>query len=401
MSAAVLERALAAAAPCDGTFALVVPPATSSIREAGGARWFDLQLFAADDEGRTEDATAKRISKARGEGQVAKSAEIPQAVALLLGVLTVTIFLPKLIGHEVAEMKYWFQNLGSMELTHESLRVHFLRIGAHVAAVLWPIALVEILVAVVGNIAQVGWLFTWQPLQPQWTKILPNPQKLVDRLLFGKTVAFNFFKSILKLLFVGWIAGVVLWDNLGVLRASWGMQPVPFVQLVAAISWEITWKVCLFLLAIAAADYLFNLHMWKESLKMKREEVKDEQKQSEGDPMVKQAQRRRMIQAMRRRMMKEVPTADVVITNPTHYAIAIKYDQSTMTAPSCVAKGEGHLALKIRQIAEEHGVPTYENKPLAQALYRAVEVGDEIPPEFYQAVAEVLAFVYRQKRAVA
>lgn len=395
---AVVEMQRAVEPVLDTTPALFRP---SAMRAVAGASWFDLQLFAAEDEGRTEDATGKRIAKARGEGQVAKSGEITQVLALLAGVLLVTVTLPRIVGYEAQEMKHWFQHLGSMELTQESLRTHFLHIGIHVFYVLWPIALLEILIAVSSNIAQVGWLFTFEPLQPKFSKILPNPQKLIDRLVFGKTVAFNFGKSFLKVVFIAWIAGYVLYDNLGALRLSWGMAPLPFVRLVGEIAWEITWKVCLFLAVIAAADYLFNRHMWKDSLKMKREEVKDEQKQSEGDPLVKQAQRKRMIQAMRRRMMKEVPTADVVITNPTHFAVAIKYDEATMTAPTCIAKGEGHIALKIRQIAEENGVPTYENKPLAQALYRAVEIGDEVPPEFYQAVAEVLAFVYKQKRRAA
>ncbi len=377
------------------------PRPVSDLRAVAGARWFDLQLFAAEDEGRTEDATGKRISKARGDGQVAKSAELTQAAALFFGILTLTLMLPKFVGHELHLMKFWLQNVGTMELTQESLRTHFLHIYVHVAMAIWPIALVEMIVAIVGNIAQVGWLFTWKPLQPQWTKIFPNPKRLIDRLLIGKTVAFNFAKSVLKILFIGWLAGGILIDSLPSLRMSWNMQPYPFVRLVGEIAWEMTWKICMFLMVIAAADYFFNRHMWKDSLKMKREEVKDEQKQAEGDPQIKQAQRKRMIQSMRRRMMKEVPTADVVITNPTHYAIAIKYDQATMTAPTCVAKGEGHIALKIRQLAEEHGVPTYENKPLAQALYKAVEIGDEVPPEFYTAVAEVLAFVYRQKKMAA
>ena len=178
----------------------------------------------------------------------------------------------------------------------------------------------------------------------------------------------------------------------------WQMQPYVILNLIVSISWELIWKICLFLLLIASADYGFNRYQWKDSLKMKKEEVKDEAKQAEGDPIIKRAQRQKMIQVARRRMMREIPTADVVITNPTHYAIALKYDQSVMTAPRCIGKGEGFIALKIRQIAEEHGVPIVENKPLAQALFRGVEIGEEVPPQFYSAVAEVLAYVYRTNK---
>ncbi len=363
--------------------------------------WFDLQMFAAEDEGRTEDPTGKRIEKARGEGQVAKSAEITMAVSLLVAGMIISLTLPRIVGNEMSYLRYYLENLSTLDLSEETLRIHFLNIGAHVLAVLWPIALAECVVAVGCNVAQVGWLFTWEPLRPKWNKLFPNPMKLVDRLLLGKTAFFNMMKSIAKIVVIGLISYETITEWLPRLLLTWGMTPYDSVELIVVIAWELLWKICLFLLAVAAVDYLFNRYMWKDSLKMKKEEVKDEAKQAEGDPIIKRAQRQKMMQVMRRRMMKEIPTADVVITNPTHYAIALKYDQATMTAPKCVAKGEGFLALKIRSIAEEHGVPCVENKPLAQAMYKTVEIGQEIPAEFYSAVAEVLAYVYRTKKATA
>jgi flagellar biosynthesis protein FlhB len=370
----------------------------SEIRNSRPPHWFDLQLFAAEDEGRTEEATSKRISKARGEGQVAKSQELSQVIGLYVGTLILMLILPRIVGYEMNHMRYILENLSTLNLSRASLQMHFVQIGIHLIAVIWPLALAEIVVSVGTSMAQVGWLFTWQPLQPKWNKIFPDPKKLIDRLLIGKTMAFNLAKSVVKIGVIGWIAWTVLSKHMGAIMGTWGMQPFQSTEFFIAIAYEMVWKICLFLAVVAAADYLFNRHQWQDSLKMKKEEVKDEARQSEGDPMVKQAQRKRMMQMARRRMMKEIPTADVVITNPTHFAVAIKYDQATMTAPRVIAKGEGFIALKIRQIAEQHGIPCVENKPLAQALYKGVEIGSEVPPQFYQAIAEVLAHVYRIRK---
>lgn len=360
--------------------------------------FFDLQLFAAEDEGRTEAPSGKKISKARGEGQVAKSVEITQVLTLFTGVLVLTYVLPRVVGYQIRHMKYFLQNLSTLELSQHTLILHMVEIILHLLAVLWPVLLVEILVSIGSNIAQVGWLFTWEPLKPKWHKIFPDPKKLIDRILIGKTVFFNLAKSILKVGIIGMIAWFTIKDFLPSLLTTWGMQPYGTVELIGEIAFQLVKRICLFLLLIAVCDYFYNRYQWHDSLKMKKEEVKDETKQSEGDPQVKQAQRRKMMMMSRRRMMKEIPTADVIITNPTHYSIAIKYDQGSMAAPKVIAKGEGFLALKIRQIATEHGIPLVENKPLAQALYRGVEVGAEVPPEFFRAVAEVLAHVYRLRK---
>lgn len=362
-------------------------------------RYFaDLQMFAADDEGRTEDPTDRKIQKAREEGQVPKSQEIIHVISLYLGALVAVITLPWFIGYEVGYLRHWFGNLHSFELSQASMQGLSAELIGHILAVLWPMLLVQVFVAIGGNILQVGWVFTWQTLQPKWNKIIPTPSKLFDRLVFGKTVFFNLAKSVMKLVGVVTIAWFVFEAKLPLLLAMWKMEPYTTIDLVVDLAYELTWKICLFLAILSFADYSFNRHQWKESLKMRISEVKDERKQAEGDPEVKRAQRRRMMEVARRRMMKEIPTADVIITNPTHYAVAVKYDAGMMTAPKVVAKGEGFIALRIREIAAEHGVPLYENKPLAQALFRGVEIGSEIPPQFYGAVAEVLAYVYRLKK---
>jgi len=359
---------------------------------------FDLQLFAAEDEGRTEAPSGKKIATARGKGQVAKSAEITTVLTLFAGVLVLTYILPRIVGYQIRHMKYFLENLSTLELSESTLILHLVEIVLHLLAVLWPIMLVEIVVSIGSNVAQVGWLFTWEPLKPQWNKIFPDPKKLIDRMVIGKTMLFNLTKSVLKVGVIGIIAWYTIIDFLPELLATWGMQPYKTVQLIGEVAFELVKKICIFLILIAIGDYFYNRYQHTESLKMKKEEVKDESKQSEGDPLVKQAQRRKMMTMSRRRMMKEIPTADVIITNPTHLSIGIKYDQGSMAAPTVIAKGEGFMALKIRQIATEHGVPIIENKPLAQALYRGVELGSEVPPDLFRAVAEVLAHVYRLRR---
>ncbi|RMH58454.1 MAG: flagellar biosynthesis protein FlhB [Candidatus Hydrogenedentota bacterium] len=367
-------------------------------RAAAGRLYFDLQMFAAEDEGRTEDPTNKKISKAREQGQVAKSQEVNQIVTLFMGCLIGFLVFPRVVMKEVDHLRYFFENLGTLELTDGSLRTLILENILHLLNVIWPVILVQVIVAIGINVLQVGWLFTWNPLKPKLNKIFPQPKKLIDRLVIGKTVLFNLFKSFLKVVGCGFIAYLVLKKNLPQLLTLWKLMPYPVTATILKIAFELLWKISVLLGILALADYAYSRYQWKDSLKMTKQEVKDERRQSEGDPEIKKAQRRRMMEVVRRRMMREIPTADVVITNPTHYAVAIKYDNATMQAPTVVAKGEGFLAIKIRQIAEENGVPVVENKPLAQALYRGVEIGSEIPPQFYQAVAEVLAYVYRMKR---
>lgn len=359
---------------------------------------FDLQLFAAEDEGRTEDPTSKKISKARSEGQVPKSQELVQVINLFLSFLVIFLIFPRIIGYEMRHVTYYLQNLSTLEFSHASIRVLILHNTIHILAIIWPIALVSMIASIGGNIAQVGWLFTLKPMQPKWSKIFPQPQKLVGKFIMGKEVLFNLLKSGAKLVGAITIAWSVISDDLALFGAFWKMTPFTAVETTMGIAFELVWKICLMLLILAALDYWYQRHQWKQNIMMKKEEVKDEHRQSEGDPEVKKAQRRKMMEVARRRMMREIPTADVVITNPTHYSIAVKYDPVVGDAPFIVAKGKGYLALKIRMIAEENGVPLYENKILARALYAEVEVGAAVPREFFRAVAEVLAYVMKQRK---
>lgn len=367
------------------------------------ATWFDLQTFArAEDEGRTEEPTGRKISKARGKGQVAKSPEIGHALSLLVGFLLVWMLSNYILGGQARYMTYVLGRLDSLEISQAALRVRYLEASGIFLAATLPFLVVVSFVYVAAYVAQFGFLFSWEPLRPNLSKLIPNPSALIGKLLpFGRPFYFNFAKSLAKLVVVGWIGWATIADSLAAIGAMALSSPLAAATGTLEIALKIVVKVSIFLLFVSALDYWFQRHEWKEGLKMRKEEVKDERKQSEGDPEVKRVQRRRMVEAAKRRMLKEVPRADVVITNPTHYAVALRYDQATMKAPTVVAKGEGLVALRIRQVAEEAGVPVVENKPLAQALYKSVEVGQEIPPELYQSVAEVLAYVYRQRRAAA
>ena len=358
---------------------------------------FDLQRFAAEDEGRTEDPTSKKIEKAREEGQVAKSIEIPQALTILAALSALYWTFPRILKIFHNYFTHILSNLSEIDVSQGSVGLIITQAVVLLFSVSWPAMVAAVAVAIFGNYLQVGLLFTLKPLKPKWNKIAPTPKKIAERFFPSKMIMFNFAKSVFKVAVMGIIGYMVLRDNFLTLITTSDMGYTNAVMFVAAVAYEFIVKASIFLLIIALFDYLFQRYQWKESIKMKKQEVKDEMKQAEGDPQVKAEIRRRMREVMRRRMMQEVPHADVVITNPTHYAIAVRYDAAVMRAPQVMAKGEGFLALRIIEIARDNDVPTVENRPLAQALYRSCEVGDEVPPELYHAVAEVLAFVYRLK----
>ncbi|MBL4889933.1 MAG: flagellar biosynthesis protein FlhB [Candidatus Lindowbacteria bacterium] len=356
----------------------------------------DLQMFAAEDEGRTEDPTDKRIEKAREEGQVPRSVEINQVIALFLGFLVIMVMLPKFIGYEMVEVTYFLGNLSTLEFSHAATAGLAFKVTTHMFLLTWPIMATQLFVAIFGNVAQVGFMFSWQTIQPKFNKFWPSFSKVIDKLLIGKTMIFNLAKSLLKLIGVIWIAYYVMSDSIPKLLSTWQMGTFNILDLIVKIAYELTWKICLWLIVLAAGDYVYNRYQWKQSIMMKKEEVKDERKQADGDPEVKRAQRKRMMEASRKRMMRELPSADVVITNPTHYAVAIRYDQSKEGSPRVLAKGEGYTAIKIKERASELGIPMYENVKLARELYALVEVGEEIPQDLFGAVAEVLVWLYKQ-----
>ena len=246
--------------------------------------------------------------------------------------------------------------------------------------------------AIVISIVQVGWQVSTKPLEPKLDKF--NPVNGFKR-IFSKDSLFNLLMSILKIVLVFYVAYTCIkGHNLFIL------YEIPLnqaISLIGDIIIDTGLRISLCYLVVGLADYIYQRHRFNEDMKMTKQEVKDEYKNTEGDPQIKGQQRQRMREASQRRMMQDVPKADVVITNPTHIAVAIRYDAEIENAPTVVAKGEDYLAAKIKETAKENGVEIMENKPLARALYATVEVGEQIPPELYQAVAEILALVYSKR----
>lgn len=351
----------------------------------------DLQLFAGE---ATEPATPRRREEARKKGHVPRSHDLVTALLLLA-----LMYLLRWFGRNMLEVMggqtQEFLARPPGEITPATLEVISLRLIWSYLQALWPVFLGALAVSILGNGLQVGMLFQTYSLQPDLNRI--NPLAGARR-IFSKGALVELLKSLLKVLIVGWVAYLTVRQGWKRLLLTSEVALAETLILVGQMTFELGVRVALAFLILGVLDYLYQRWEYEQGLRMTRQEVKDEFKQTEGDPQVRSRIRQRQRQLAMRRMMSQVPTADVVITNPTELAVALRYDAETMAAPVVVAKGADYVARRIRQIAAEHGVVIVENKPLAQALYRTTEVGMAIPVELYQAVAEVLAFVYRLKR---
>ncbi|MBQ9436901.1 MAG: flagellar biosynthesis protein FlhB, partial [Lachnospiraceae bacterium] len=257
--------------------------------------------------------------------------------------------------------------------------------------IMLPIFLIGVFIAFITNFLQFRWMITFKPMKPKFSKL--NPVNGFKR-FFSIQSVIELIKSVAKLLVIFYIAYSYLVERQQVLFLLLDMPVLQVLQLASSMIFELGIRISAVFIIIAAADFLYTRFKWKKDMKMTKQEVKDEMKETEGDPQIKGKQRQRMREASQRRMMQQLPQADVVITNPTHYAVAIQYDADKYEAPMVIAKGEGYIAARIKEVAAEHGIEIVENKPLARVLYANVEIGELVPPELYQAVAEVLAFVY-------
>lgn len=296
--------------------------------------------------------------------------------------------------HVMALFNNLFENWLLMELTTENVMSLFNKVLIELLLILLPTFAITILIGILGNVVQFGFLLTGDPLKMKISKL--NPIKGFKQIFSAKTLV-EFLKSVLKLLIIGVLVYSTIssqWERILVL-ASLPVQQI--FSFTAGMTIQLGIKIGAVLTALALADYFYQRYEHSKSLRMSKQDIKDEYKKSEGDPLIKGKIRERQRRMALQRMMQEVPKADVIITNPTHFAIALKYDATKMEAPRIIAKGMDHVALRIREIAKENGVITMENKPLARALYERAEIGDVIPPDLFQAVAEVLAYVYKLK----
>ena len=365
-----------------------------------GARYrrVRLQLFAKDGPGgeKTETATSKKRQDARKKGQVMKSTEIITAIVLFAAFFTLKIC-GGLIYEKITQFTRLIFNeyiLVSQELTSQLMFKLYIDAGIAFLLSAGPVLAVVTVAAFAANAAQVGFQFSSEPLRFKPDRL--SPVNGFKRLFSVKNL-FNLFKSLVKVLIVGGVAYSYISGKLDALMGLMGADIGTITRDGLAMIFDLAFRICAAILVLAFVDYGWQWWQHEQDLKMTKQEVKEEYKQMEGDPKIKSKIKEKQRQISMRRMMSDVPKADVVITNPTHYAVAVRYDLEVADAPVVLAKGKDYVALRIRKIAEEHGVSIVENKELARALFGGAEVGAKIPVELYHAVAEVLAFVYNLK----
>lgn len=363
---------------------------------------YELQWFAKDGEGgeKTEPATAKKLKDARDEGKVAKSRELNSAFDLIVLFLCLKIFV-SFLGEKFVDMfSYIYENMPDFvkinegTLTVQAFSGLLTSVILKSLIIMLPFMAFGFVVTLLVSIVQVGWKVSTKPMKPELSKM--NPLNGFKR-IFSKDSLFELVKSILKIAIIIYIAYTSIKDNANDLFVMYDLGLNQAVALVGTLIINTGLKISLVYLVVGFADLIYQKHKFNEDMKMTKQEVKDEYKNTEGDPQIKGRQRRKMQEVSQRRMMQDVPKADVVITNPTHFAVALKYEAEVASAPVVLAKGADYVAQKIKDTARENNIEIVENKPLARMLYHNVDVGAEIPPELYQAVAEVLAAVYKAK----
>jgi flagellar biosynthetic protein FlhB len=344
---------------------------------------------------RTEKATPKRRQEARKKGQVAQSREIPSVMILMTALIFFYFAGFWMFGSLSQVISGIYGHLDTLRLNAVlEVNAFSVEVFSKVLMILIPFFVPILIVGIAGNIGQIGFEMHGEPMRLNLSKL--NPIAGLKKLVSLRSLV-ELVKSIMKILLIGGIAYGIVKKETKALPALMQQEVVDILLFISRVAFKIFFFVCLALLILAFLDYVYQRWQYEQSLKMTKQEVKDERRQSEGDPKVKGRIRKVQLELARRRMMEAVPEADVVITNPVHLAVALKFDAAKMVAPTIVAKGSGHIAERIKEIARNHQVPIVENKPLAQALHKMVEIGEFIPVELYRAVAEVLAYVYRLK----
>ena len=357
---------------------------------------YNLQLFAKEgqDGEKTEEPTAKKLEDARKKGQVMRSTEVVTAATLLVFFLMLKVFVG-FIGNRF--ISSFHKTLGSIgDYTSEPFNTNMAR--TIIRSSLWDIVVAAFPIMIAGFVVTIVFFFfqekgkvTTEPLKPKFDKF--NPVSGMKR-LFSKDKIMDLLKSTAKVIILAYVVYSYLKDQWPLIFKMYSYTLPQAIAVIGDTVISVGIRISLFFAAIAVFDLFYQKWKFHQDMMMSKQEVKDEYKNSEGDPKIKSQQRQRMQQASQRRMMQDLPNADVVITNPTHLAVAIRYDKEAHEAPVVVAKGADYLAQKIKDVARANAVEIVENKPLARMLYHNVEIGAEIPPELYQMVAEVLAYVY-------
>ncbi len=346
-----------------------------------------------NDAEKTESATPRKREKAREEGNVAKSREIPTVLILLGSLITLTLAGSWMFWNLTDFMHSIFLGVGTADIRVETVNTLLQIVIKKVVLILLPLLSVLIIAGIAGNLFQVGFMWSGKTLKPKLSKL--NPISGIKKLFSLKSLV-ELFKSILKLIIVGGVAYLAIKSEIGNFPGLVQFSVIELITFIGKVAFKITLYTCLVLIILAALDYFYQRWQYEKDLKMTKQEVKDEYKMREGDPKVKARIKSVQREMAQKRMMEAVPEATVIITNPTHLAIAIKF-QIDMPAPMMVAKGAGFLAKQIKEIAQKHSIPVIEQKTLARIIYKTVEINEYIPEDLYKAVAEILAYVYRLK----
>lgn len=346
---------------------------------------------------KTEPASDRKREEARRKGKIARSVELNSALVLLFGLLVLYVGGGALASGMSEIARSAFMRSGNLTVNAENLHALFgggmVRLGILMAPVIFGI----MVVGLTASYLQVGFVYSPEVIRPTFDKI--NPMNGIKKILISRRSAMELAKSLVKVGVVGLVAYVAIEDVIVESPTLMESDPSAVMGYLTGAAYGLGIKAGLAFLVLAVVDYFYQRFEHEKELRMSKEEVKEETKSTEGDPMVKGRIRTIQRRIAYRRMMQDVPKADVIVTNPTHLAVALQYNADDMRAPRVVAKGADFIALKIREIAAEHDVPIIEDKPLAQALYRSVEIGQEIPEKMFQAVAQLLAYIYRLKQA--
>jgi flagellar biosynthetic protein FlhB len=344
----------------------------------------------ADDAGeKTEQPTPRRREEARQKGQVPRSTDLTAAISLLVGLMLLNWFGPTMLER----MLDLARDLGhASEPTAAEVQVWVRRAAVAAAGMTLPFLGVLSVLTVVGTLAQTGPVLAWQRAQPRLENI--NPLKGLKR-IFSMDSVTRAVLGVLKLALIAWVAYISIAQNIRPVLGAAALEPMAILHNAGRLIFMLSLRMALILLVLGLIDYAYQRYKNEKSLKMTKQEVKDELKRMDGDPHIKARRRQLQMKLAMQRLSAEVPKADVVVTNPTEYAVALRYDEAAMAAPRLVAKGRGWLAERIRQIAAQHRIAIVQRPALARALYASVEVGEEVPPAYYRAVAEILAYVYQ------
>lgn len=345
---------------------------------------------------RTEPATGKKREEARQRGTVMKSIELNSAVGLFFGLLILYVSGNALATGMAGTMREIFAHAGSMRVTADGFQEIAMRAFVNVGIMIAPVGVGLFVIGLGTSVAQVGFVFSLEALQPKWEKL--NPITGVKKVLISRRSTVELAKNLLKVTIVGGVAYAALESVIAESVNLMDSDVEAVLAFMAKASLGVGLKTGLAFLALAVLDYFYQKYEFEQDMRMTKQEVKEESKQLEGDPLIKSRIRGIQRRIAYKRMMQEVPKADVVVTNPTHLAVALKYDSGAMSAPKVVAKGADLIAQRIRAIAREHDIPVVEDKPLAQALYKSVDVGEEVPEKLFQAVAQLLAYIYRLRK---